>query len=175
MEIRSRRTQGGRAAAAIAAGVAVASCIRAGAPAPVESSRTGSAASVVPLAGDYACSLQAGAHRYPAFRCHIYRAEDGSLVLEKVGGSQRFRGRLTPAAGGFAFDGTFFCPSGDCTESVTAEFAAVGAGRAAYRGVMRGRSGPLGVSLDHLPGGFTYGGATATAAGAGVTGPALSR
>lgn len=177
MEIRSRKTQGGRAAAALAAGVAVASCIRAGVdPTPVEKRRSGSAAAAAPPSGDYACSLQAGAHRYPAFRCHIDRAEDGSLILEKAGGSQRFRGRVSPAAGGFAFDGTFFCPYGDCTESVTAEFASVGAARAArYRGIMRGRSGLLGVSLEYLPGGFTYGGATATAVGAGVTAPALSR
>jgi hypothetical protein len=153
-----------RALAALVAGAVAASCLAStdtpppplGAAAPPGTGGRPVAAPTRIRNGDYACSIASAAHRYPAFRCSIYRAEDGSQVLEKLGGSQRFRGRVVPRAGGFAFEGTFFCPEGDCTENVTARFTAVGG--AAYRGVMQGRSGPLQVSLHYRPGGFTYGG-----------------
>ena len=140
-----------RAAAALAAGVAVASCLGSEPAPPIERP---AARAVRIRNGDYACSIESGGHQYPAFRCAMYRAEDGSQVLEKVGGSQRFRGRVMTEEVGFSFDGTFFCPDGDCTESVTGRFTPVGSAR--YRGTMQGRSGPLSVSLRYLPGGFTY-------------------
>jgi hypothetical protein len=158
-------TSAPRALAALCAGAVAASCLAsADSPPPPLGTAAAPGTGGRPVAtsasirnGDYACSIASGGHRYPAFRCSIYRAEDGSQVLEKVGGSQRFRGRVVPQPSGFSFDGTFFCPDGDCTENVTARFTAAGA--AAYRGVMQGRSGRLQVSLSYRPGGFTYGGA----------------
>ncbi len=148
-----------RAVAPLLAGAVVASCLGASdePPPPLGATVAPGAAPTVDRIhnGDYACSIESGGHRYPTFRCAVYRAEDGSQILEKVGGSQRFRGRVVPHERGFAFEGTFFCPDGDCTESVTARFTPVGSAR--YRGVMQGRSGPLSVSLHHMPGGFTYG------------------
>lgn len=176
-----RVSSGGRAAAAVAAGVAVASCI-----AQTETSTPTARPKVMPVAtpgaqaarrstaaegraavpvlvnGEYSCVIQSGAYRSPSSRCAVYVAEDGSQVLEKLGGSQRFRGRVIPEARGFSFDGMFFCPYGDCTESVSGRFASVGASR--YRGIMQGRSGPLAVSLEYLPGGFKYGASPASAA-----------
>ena len=159
-------SSGPRAVVALLAGAVVASCLAQGdqtspplgatvRPGPADARPSTAHASRRMRNGDYACSIESGGHRYPSFRCAVFRAEDGSQVLEKVGGSQRFRGRVISHERGFAFDGTFFCPSGDCTESVTARFTPVSPAR--YRGIMQGRSGPLNVSLQYLPGGFTYG------------------
>ena len=154
-----------RAIAALIAGAVVASCLGGSdePPPPLGATTvpgsapaaTGSTANRRIRNGDYACSIASGGHRYQAYRCAVYHAEDGSQVLEKVGGSQRFRGRVLPQDPGFAFDGTFFCPDGDCTENVTARFTPVSGAR--YSGVMQGRSGALSVSLQYMPGGFTYG------------------
>jgi hypothetical protein len=109
--------------------------------------------------GDYACSIESGGYSYPPFRCVVYSGEGGQL-LEKMGGSQRFRGRVLPDGEGFRFDGTFFCPWGDCTEDVSGTFQPAGHGW--YRGTIQGDSmhtSPLVVTLQYTPGGFTYGGA----------------
>lgn len=156
-----------RAVVALIAGAVVASCLGGSdEPPPPLGATTAPGAPAMPSAaerrirnGDYACSIESGGHRYQAYRCAVFHAEDGSQILEKVGGSQRFRGRVFPYESGFAFDGTFFCPDGDCTENVTARFTPVSG--AQYRGVMQGRSGALSVSLRYMPGGFTYGGARA--------------
>jgi hypothetical protein len=162
MEKQLRVTSGGRAAA-VAAGVVVASCIAPAENPPPAAPTPATAAPVERLAnGEYACVIQSGAYRSPSSRCAVYVAEDGSQILEKLGGSQRFRGRVMPDGRGFSFDGMFFCPYGDCTESVSARFASVGASR--YRGIMQGRSGPLAVSLDYLPGGFRFRATPASAA-----------
>ena len=101
--------------------------------------------------GDYACQIE----DYPAFRCVVYAAEDGGLRLEKLEGSQRFRGRVFRAETGFDFEGTFFCPWGDCTEEVHASFRPQGDGT--FRAQMG--TGPVQVvTLRHVPGGWTYGG-----------------
>jgi hypothetical protein len=153
-----------RAIAALVAGAVVASCLGASDEPPPPLGATAApgspaAATARPQRGirngDYACSIESGGHRYQAYRCAVFHAEDGSQILEKVGGSQRFRGRVFPNGSGFAFDGTFFCPDGDCTENVTARFTPLSG--AQYRGVMQGRSGALSVSLRYMPGGFTYG------------------
>jgi hypothetical protein len=163
-----RARSGGFAAAAVVAGGVVASCMsqsdsslaRFGTPsAGGDRSRSAAAAGARRglQNGDYSCSIESAGYQYPAFRCAVYGAEDGGQMLEKLGGSQRFRGRVTLGERGFSFDGTFYCPYGDCTESVTAQFQSIGG--STYRGAMQGRSGPLSVSLQYLPGGFTYGGA----------------
>ena len=109
--------------------------------------------------GDYACSIENDGYSYPPFRCVVYNGEGGQL-LEKLGGSQRFRGRVLPEGSGFRFDGTFYCPWGDCTEDISGTFEPIEQGW--YRGTLQGdrmRSTPIVVTLQHTPGGFTYGGA----------------
>ncbi len=150
-------TSGGRAAIALAAGVVVASCIAQNESTETSARREPASKKARAIEnGDYSCRIESGGYQYRPFRCAVYRAEDGSQVLEKLGGSQRFRGRVMMAERGFSFDGTFYCPAGDCTEGVTGQFRSVGA--AGYEGTMQGRSGPLGVTLQYLPGGYTYGG-----------------
>lgn len=64
--------------------------------------------------GNYKCSMD----DTPAFACRISQG-----VLEKLAGSQRFRGPIVKNAnGGFSFSGTFFCPFGDCTHPVACTF-----------------------------------------------------
>jgi len=157
-----------RAASALAVGAAVAACIIQQEPPPMTAPAAhaegqapqGQEAGWLPD-GDYACSLQNDGYQYRPFRCVVYTAENGGQVLEKVGGSQRFRGRVLPDGDGFRFDGTFYCPWGDCTEDVSGSFEPDGYGW--YRGTIQGYSGrtsPIVVTLQHRPGGFTYGGAT---------------
>lgn len=64
--------------------------------------------------GNYKCAMD----DTPAFACRI---ADGTL--EKLGGSQRFKGPITALpSGDLAFRGTFFCPWGSCTHPVAATF-----------------------------------------------------
>jgi hypothetical protein len=116
----------------------------------------GPGAGAVALAeGDYACSLDEGGYRYPAYRCQVSR-RGGQPWLEKVEGSVRFRGAVTGRGAGFAFDGTLYCPWGDCTEHVRTDFAADGAG--GYRATVMTQSGPTTITLRHAARG-AYGGA----------------
>ena len=64
--------------------------------------------------GAYWCSISESGYDYERFGCVIKRT-GSHLQLTKLGGSQRFTGRLTPNdRGGLAFDGKFFCPYGAC-------------------------------------------------------------
>jgi hypothetical protein len=75
------------------------------------------------LVGDYWCTIDESSYEYPRFPC-VIAPRGGRLVLEKLGGSVRFRGAVTPdGRGGFAFVGEQYCPWGDCTEPVRATFA----------------------------------------------------
>lgn len=158
-----------RAAVATASGVVVAACIIQPDPQPQQpmpanayaqdgSQAAAPAGGITP--GDYACSISSGGYQYPPFRCMVYSAENGGQVLEKTGGSQRFRGRILAEGTGFRFDGTFFCPYGDCTEDVSGMFN--GTGNGSYQGTLQGaanKNQPLQVTVTHTPGGFGYGGA----------------
>lgn len=77
------------------------------------------------LVGNYTCAftLIEGKDRYdyPAFPC-VIRDQGGALTLEKTAGSQRIRGPITLNEDGFDFDGTFFCPDGDCTTRSSGHF-----------------------------------------------------
>lgn len=110
------------------------------------------------LTGDYYCSIQHDEYHYPRFPC-VVRASDGRLTLEKLGGSQRFRGEVTLRGEGFTFEGEFFCPWGDCTQPLHGVFEPVGAGT--FRG--RFRNSDMIVMLERAPegafGGTAYGGA----------------
>lgn len=156
-----------RGACAAAAGLIIAACIIQQEPQPssLPANQAGGAPGADPVGagglanGDYACSIEDGGYRYPPFRCVVYSGENGGQVLEKMGGSQRFRGRVLEDGEGFRFDGTFYCPHGDCTENVSGSFARAGDG--AYRGTLdfaRPRQTPMTVSLELAPGGFAYGG-----------------
>jgi hypothetical protein len=126
------------------------------------------------LTAAYYCSIQDGGFRYPAYPCAV-RKIDGRWVLAKLAGSQRFRGEVRPRGEGFAFDGEFYCPWGDCTQPLHGEFRAIGGG--ALRGTFVDAS--MVVVLKPAPdaafggasyggdgyGGFGYGGATYGAPG----------
>ena len=158
-----------RAIAAAAAGMTIAACIIQQDPPPTmatagqqpggDAYQAGGDQPGWLAEGDYACTIESGGYAYPPFRCVVYSGEDGQL-LEKLGGSQRFRGRVSPEGSGFRFDGTFYCPWGDCTEEMSGSFEPIEQGW--YRGTLQGaemRSSPIVVTLQYTPGGFTYGGA----------------
>ena len=158
----------GMAAGALLTGFAIAGCIVAAPPPPPQRPVAAAEPPVYvaqpdpggprpPMAqpvlhpGDYACQIE----DYPAFHCVVYAAEDGELRLEKLEGSQRFRGRVFRADTGFDFEGTFFCPWGDCTQEVSAQFRPQGDGT--FRGEMK-TAGIQSVTLRQVVGGWTYGG-----------------
>jgi hypothetical protein len=73
------------------------------------------------LNGSYTCSMD----DTPTFPCRIANG-----TLEKLAGSQRFRGPIRKVGGGnLEFSGTFFCPFGDCTHPVATTFIRQGPGR----------------------------------------------
>jgi hypothetical protein len=79
------------------------------------------AAELDALPGNYTCKMD----DTPAFACRIAGGR-----LEKLAGSQRFKGPITKLANGdLAFTGTFFCPFGDCTHPVATTFVRRGPGR----------------------------------------------
>ena len=78
--------------------------------------------------GNYACNLTQEGYQYPDFACIVFTQADDTRRLEKLTGSQRFRGTVTPNADGFTFSGEYFCPYGDCTEAVQAEFEPISSG-----------------------------------------------
>lgn len=103
--------------------------------------------------GQYSCTID----DYSPFVCQVYTNPDGSQTLEKMGGSQRFRGKVFEADNGFAFEGVFFCPYGDCTRDVQANFDALDDGL--FRGTLQSDGGrPIRVALQYMPGGMGYGG-----------------
>lgn len=67
------------------------------------------------VTGAYRCAID----DYPAYPCVVRRA-GGQLVLEKLAGSQRFRGVLVAVRGGYEFTGAFYCPWGACDKPVEA-------------------------------------------------------
>jgi hypothetical protein len=153
-----------RPAVPVALGFAVAACIIQEPPPrhpqPLPANEYGERAATDPGGGvlpdgDYACSIYNG-YQYPPFRCVVYTAGDGTKMLDKVGGSQRIRGRATPTASGFYFEGQFYCPWGACDEATAGEFVAEGG--QTFRGSLPSQYGGSTVTLTYLPGGFTYGG-----------------
>ena len=158
-----------RAAAAAASGLIVAACIIQQDPQPQQpmpgnayqqgAAEAGAAGGAI-ANGDYACSITSGGYQYPPFRCVVYSAENGGQVLEKMGGSQRFRGRVLAEGNGFRFDGTFYCPYGDCTEDMSGTFTTAGA-PGSFQGSIQGaaaKNPALQVTLTYQPGGMGYGG-----------------
>lgn len=150
--------------AGLALGFTVASCIVQAQPEPVApaakategpaETRTASIAegeSNLPD-GAYSCTID----RYDPFPCRVTTDPDGRQRLEKLGGSQRFSGIVSPTAQGFDFRGTYFCPYGDCTEAVSGQFTAYDDGL--FRGTMGGER-PVTVTVQYTEfGGYAYGG-----------------
>lgn len=92
------------------------------------------------LVGAYRCTFEDGGYRYPPFDCRI-RDDGGTLRFEKDQGSQRIRATITPTAEGFRLAGTFYCPWGACTDSISGSF------RREERGRFVGRIHPNGGSI----------------------------
>jgi hypothetical protein len=114
--------------------------------------------------GDYACQIQDGGYDYPPFRC-VVRSDGGRTLLEKVEGSVRFRGVIAPiTADRFRFDGEVYCPWGDCTEPVHAEFSPQGAAYVAMFQPADRRRDPMRITVQRIIyggtgyGGYAYGG-----------------
>lgn len=113
--------------------------------------------------GDYVCTINEGGYDYPPFKCVVANA-GGHMTLEKVEGSVRFRGVVAPTDGGFHFDGEVYCPWGDCTEPVHAQFEVNGTAYIAQ--FASKQSGPMTVTLQSTQygyggngyGGYGYGG-----------------
>ncbi len=104
--------------------------------------------------GDYTCTIS----DYPPFQCRVWIDDGGVQWVEKLQGSQRFRGKVMPTENGFSFDGTYYCPYGSCTENVRGEFTAYDDGL--YKGNLRG-SHITPVAFQFQPGGLggsVYGG-----------------
>ena len=78
--------------------------------------------------GAYWCSIAETGYEYERFGC-VIRRTGSHLQLTKLGGSQRFTGRITPNdRAGFAFDGVFFCPYGACDQPLHGGFRSGGRG-----------------------------------------------
>ncbi len=69
----------------------------------------------------WTCSIDA----YDPLPCRFTRSGDG-WALRKLMGSQRFEGTASFTRTEMAFDGTFFCPWGDCTVPMVTTFQEVG-------------------------------------------------
>jgi len=78
--------------------------------------------------GRYWCSISESGYRYPPFPCVIEQAGN-RLRLDKLGGSQRVRGRIKlDDRDGFTFAGELYCPWGDCTKKLHGRFRPIGHG-----------------------------------------------
>ncbi len=117
--------------------------------------------------GSYACSIEESGYKYPPFAC-VVSTSGGRTRLEKLGGSQRIRGDVTfTGAGGFRFEGEFYCPWGDCTQAIAGDFH--GTNGQDFVGEFLTSTGTVIFALRYLPGGGadSYGGG---AYGGGVYG-----
>jgi hypothetical protein len=76
--------------------------------------------------GKYACTFTQDGYTYDPFTCVIKKV-DQDLILEKISGSQRIKGKIQLTAEGFEFDGSYFCPYGDCTSPAKGKFTQVSA------------------------------------------------
>ena len=108
----------------------------------------------------YWCSITSGEYTYPAMPC-VIRKVDNRYQLEKLAGSQRFRGVVRPRGDGFTFDGEFYCPWGDCTQPLHGVFTR--SGDRTLRGTFSDAA--IVVTLTRAPqnsewGGVGYGGAS---------------
>lgn len=108
--------------------------------------------------GAYWCSIDESGYDYPRFPCVIHKVSD-HFELAKLGGSQRFTGRITPdGQNGFGFTGKLYCPWGACDQALHGAF------RQTMRGELTGtfRDNPMIVKLVPAPrgafGGAGYGG-----------------
>lgn len=107
----------------------------------------------VDMTASYWCSITSGDFEYPQMPC-VIRQVNGRFMLAKLAGSQRFRGVVRKKGEGFAFDGEFYCPWGDCTQPMKGDFTPIGEGK--LRGTF---SNSIVVTLTPAPdGGASFGG-----------------
>lgn len=78
--------------------------------------------------GKYACTFTQEGYTYDPFTCVIKKVDE-DLVLEKISGSQRIKGKIQLTADGFEFEGTYFCPYGDCTSPAKGKFKQLSTGK----------------------------------------------
>ena len=120
--------------------------------------------------GAYWCSINDDGVTYPPQACTIQHV-DHRLVLAKLAGSQRFEGELAPAGGGFSFEGSYFCPWGECTQPLHGTFSSSEGGLVGtFRDstiIVRMTAVQLGGHDRMLYGGASYGGASYGGAGSG--------
>jgi len=155
-----------KAALVFAASAATVACVMVQprtAPAPLQNGGAGGGAPVAPQgamrAGMYHCSLEDGGYRYPDFPCVVNVGADGATSVEKLAGSQRFRGNLTAAGDGVAFEGQFYCPYGDCNAAIRGSFRRTG--EDVWEGTFEGGHAPMIVRMVYAAdayGGGVYGG-----------------
>lgn len=80
------------------------------------------------LIGKYACTFTQDGYTYDPFTCVIKKV-DQDLILEKVSGSQRIKGSIQLTKSGFDFEGSYFCPYGDCTSPARGQFKKLSEGK----------------------------------------------
>jgi len=85
----------------------------------------------VSLEGTWHCQLD----DYPPMRCEVTRTGE-RLWLEKTQGSQRIKGFLTLDKDQLRFEGTFFCPLGDCTGKVHGYLQSTSSSRDSWSGIL---------------------------------------
>jgi len=79
------------------------------------------------LIGKYSCTFTQDGDTYNPFPCVISQTEEG-IQLEKLAGSQRIKGLVNITDNGFDFNGSYFCPFGDCTADATGHFEKIDRG-----------------------------------------------
>jgi hypothetical protein len=116
------------------------------------------------VTGPYWCAIDDAGYEYARYPCLIKQVR-GRLMLAKLGGQQRIRGRITLDADGFEFVGELYCPWGDCTEPMRGRFHAIG--RGGFKGTLNGpldHRAAAGMVVQLIPapanafGGSAYGG-----------------
>lgn len=87
------------------------------------------------ITGAYWCSIVEDDFEYPRYPCMIKKVDD-RLVLAKLGGMQRIRGRVRlDGSDGFTFVGEMFCPEDECQQALHGSFKPVG--RGGFKGKFR--------------------------------------
>jgi hypothetical protein len=110
------------------------------------------------ITGSYWCSIVEDDYEYPRYACLIKKVEN-RLVLAKLGGTQRIRGRIKPDGNdGFSFVGEMYCPDDECQQALHGTFRPTG--RGGFKGKFREET--LVINLTPAPanafGGADYGG-----------------
>src|SRR5215831_15819632 len=77
------------------------------------------------VSGNYWCTIDDDGFEYPKYPCAIKKVGE-DLVLAKLAGSQRVKGRIKLNGDGFSFVGQMYCPYGDCDQVLHGSFRSTG-------------------------------------------------